>query len=155
MRSLAFAALLLFAMCAPSTRYTADALPDEHLAFSFGGGFTGEYQEYLLLPNGQLFGRRRVVSEVPYREFEGVEAKVAKDLVATYARQGFGALGYDDPGNITYTVEHVAGADTSRVRWGGTAVKPTEELRTYWRRLMAAIEGKERLPEASPSSAAQ
>ena len=138
---LAAAAATLLA-CAAGKTYTADALPEEQLHFRWGGGFTGEYQAFLLLPNGQLFHKREVVSELPYREAEPVDAKVAKELFKTYETQGFAALDYDDPGNVTYVVTHVTGADTTQMRWGGGAVKPKQEVQTYWRRAMTAFEGK-------------
>ncbi len=141
----AFLALLL-SMCASSKRYTLDELPPERLYFSFGGGFTGEYQEYLLLPNGQLFSRRQVINPLPYREYEPLEEKVAKDLFSTFEKQNFDALGFDDPGNMTYTIQHVVASDTATVVWGGTEVQPTEELRTYWRRLMQEVTDKKAMP---------
>ena len=133
-------------MCASTKTYSLEALPDQQLLFSSGGGFTGEWNDYLLLPNGQLFKRRRVVREVPMREQQPLDPKVAKDLFATFERQGFADLGYDEPGNMTYVIEYVTAADTARVRWGGGNLKPTEELRTYWRRLMKEVQGKEPLP---------
>ena len=74
---LATAALMfLLTSCASSKRYTADDLPDERLVFTWGGGFTGETKSYMLLPNGQLFFRRQVIGELPYREVDPLDAKV-------------------------------------------------------------------------------
>ena len=136
MRTLLLAAVATLLSCASSKTYTAEALPDEQLHFRWGGGFTGEYQAYLLLPNGQLFHKRELVTELPYREVEAVDAKAAREFFTTYDKQGFAALGYDEPGNMTYVVTRVDGADTSRLTWGGTAVKPKQEVQTYWRRAM-------------------
>ena len=128
--------------CATSKTYTADALPEQQLHFRWGGGFTGEYQAYLLLPNGQLFHKREVMTELPYREVEAVDKKVAKGLFDTYDQQGFATLDYDDPGNVTYVVTHVTGPDTARMLWGGGEVKPKQAVQSYWRRAMGAFEGK-------------
>ena len=139
---LATAVGLAVLACAPTKVYTADALPAEQLHFRWGGGFTGEYQAYLLLPNGQLFHKREVVRELPYREVSPVEKSVAKELFRTYEDQGFAALDYRDPGNVTYTVTHVLGADTARMMWGGGQLKPKQEVQSYWRRAMGVFEGK-------------
>ena len=146
-RSLTAAAALvalatLLTSCASSKSYTADALPEEQLHFRWGGGFTGEFQSYLLLPNGQLFHKREVIEELPYREVEPIDKKTAKELFETYDKQGFGALGYDEPGNVTYIVTRVTGADSTQLTWGGTGVKPEQEVQTYWRRAMGLFEGK-------------
>lgn len=141
---LAAAAAATLLSCASAKTYTADALPAEQLHFEWGGGFTGEYQAFLVLPNGQLFHRRQVLEELPYREVEGVDPKAARELFATYERQGFGTLGYDEPGNMTYTVTRVTGADTSRLTWGGPNVKPEQAVQTYWRRAMGMFEGRGR-----------
>ncbi len=135
-------------MCASAKQYTVDTLPAEQLRFSFGGGFTGEVNEYLLLPNGQLFARKQVVQELPFREQEPIDAKVAKELFGTYDEQNFDALDYDDPGNMTYSIQHVNGSDTTRLTWGGTRVKPAENLRTYWRRVMGLLDTRK--PEPLP-----
>ena len=121
-------------------------LPDEQLHFSSGGGFTGEYREHILLRNGQVFSRRRVISEVPMREYTSLDGKVADDLFDTFVEQGFGSLELDSPGNLTYEINYVSGVDTSTVRWGGPGVKPPENLRTYWRRFSDLMEGSEPLP---------
>lgn len=127
-------AAILLAMCASAKQYTAEALPPERLTFRWGGGFTGETKEYVVLPNGQVFFRRSVLRELPLREHTSLAKKEAKDLFATYAEQGFAALGYDDPGNMTYTVAHVTEADSTALTWGGSRVQPAEAVRTYWRR---------------------
>ena len=131
--------------CATAKIYTLDTLPDERMIFSYGGGFTGEWNDYLLLSNGQLFHRRRVLNPVPFRAYDPIDPKVAKDLFVTFEAQKFGALGYDDPGNMSYTIKSINGSDTTAVTWGGTETKPTEELRTYWRRVMQTFDGKQPL----------
>jgi len=133
-------------MCASSKRYTLEELPEKRLHFTFGGGFTGEFKEYMILPNGQLFHRTRVVSQLPYREYDPIDAKVAKDLFETYEKKEIGGFGYDDPGNMTYTIMQISASDTSSITWGGSEVKPDETVRTYWRRVMREVGDKKLLP---------
>ena len=145
---LAVALAAALAMCASAKRYTADALPPERLTFRWGGGFTGQTKEYVLLPNGQLFGRRSVLSDLPLREYEPLDKKVADDLFETYVDLGFGTLGYDDPGNMTYTVAYATATDSTAITWGGSEVQPSEAVRTYWRRATAALGDSEPLASA-------
>lgn len=133
-------------MCASSKRYTLDELPEKRLHFTFGGGFTGEFKEYMILPNGQLFHRTRVVSQLPFREYDPIDPKVAKDLFETYEKQDIAGFGYDDPGNMTYTIMQVVATDSTSITWGGSEVKPDETVRTYWRRVMQEVSDKEPLP---------
>ena len=135
-------ALFLGACARTTTVYTLDALPAERLTFRYGGGFTGQYQEYMLLPNGQLFYKREVLNALPFREVESLDPKTAKDFFDTYQKQDFAKLTYDDPGNMTYTVAHANGSETTAMTWGGDDAKPTEAVRSYWRRAMQAFEGK-------------
>ena len=132
-------------MCASSKRYTLDELPEKRLHFTFGGGFTGEFKEYMILPNGQLFHRTRVVSQLPFREYDPIDPKVAKDLFETYENKDIAGFAYDDPGNMTYTIMQVVSADTSSITWGGAEVKPDETVRTYWRRVMQEVSDKKPL----------
>lgn len=134
--------ILLAACASTKTVYTLDALPAERLTFRYGGGFTGQYQEYMLLPNGQLFYKREVLNALPFREVESLDPKTAQDFFETYRKQDFAKLTYDDPGNMTYTVAHTDGDATTAMTWGGEDAKPTEAVRSYWRRAMQAFEGK-------------
>ena len=145
LRSCCLALVAALAACAPAKRYAADDLPAERLTFTWGGGVTGETKEYVVLPNGQVFFRRSVLTDLPLRERTALDRKVAEDLFATYAAQGFGDLGYDDPGNMTYTVRHHAAGDSSALTWGGSDVQPSEAVRTYWRRATAALGDTEAL----------
>lgn len=140
------------AMCASAKRYTVDDLPAERLTFRWGGGFTGQTKEYVLLPNGQLFARRSVLSELPLREYEPLDKRVAEDLFDTYEELGFGELGYDDPGNMTYTVALATATDSTAITWGGSRVQPSEAVRTYWRRATAALGDSEPLAGAESAS---
>ena len=142
---LAFVALLLAACASTNKTYSLTDLPERQLTFSYGGGFTGEYNEYLLFPNGQLYHRRKVINEVPFRPLEPLDPEFAREMFSTYDNQKFGGLGYDDPGNMTYTITSIQASDTTRVTWGGTEVKPREELRSYWRRMMQAVDSKKPL----------
>ncbi len=137
-----FLLVLTLSRCATGKTYTIDTLPAERLLFRYGGGFTGQSQEYMLLPNGQLFYRREVINELPFREVAPVDPKVAKDLFDTYEKQDFAALTYDDPGNMTYTITRVDGAATTQMSWGGEQQKPKETVLSYWRRAMQAFDGK-------------
>ncbi len=128
--------------CAGAKSYTMDTLPAERITFRYGGGFTGQYQEYMLLPNGQLFYKREVINAVPFREVTAVDPKTAKSFFTTYEKQNFAQMTYDDPGNMTYTIERVSGADSTHMTWGGDNEKPIEEVRSYWRRAMQVFEGK-------------
>ena len=127
-------------------RYTLEELPEEQLVFSFGGGFSGQYQEYMLLPNGQVFHRRKVINELPFRPYTDVDSKEARDLFATYRKLDFAALNYDEPGDMTYTIIHTRGDQSSTLTWGGPNTNPTEELRSYWRRAMQLLGDTEPLP---------
>jgi len=132
-------------MCASSKRYTLDELPEKRLHFTFGGGFTGEYKEYMILPNGQLFHRTRVVSQLPFREYDPIDPKVAKDLFETYENKDIAEFGYENPGNMTYTIMQVVASDTTSITWGGAEIKPDEVVRTYWRRVMQEVSEKKPL----------
>lgn len=142
MRSLLVLLTLSTMACATSKTYTLATLPQEQLHFSYGGGFTGEYQHYMLLPNGQLFYKREVINALPFREVAPLDAKDAQEFFSTYEKQGFAELSYDDPGNMSYTILQVVGTDTTRMVWGGDNERPTEAVRSYWRRVMQAFDGK-------------
>lgn len=131
--------VLWLAACSRPQVYTLETLPPERLTFRYGGGFTGQYQEYMLLPNGQLFHKREVINNLPFRELSPVDPKTAKEFFTTYDKQNFATLGYDDPGNMSYTITHFDGDASTAITWGGEEAKPTEAVRSYWRRAMQAF----------------
>ena len=141
-------AALLLAMCASAKQYTADELPPERLTFSWGGGFTGQVKEYVLLPNGQVFHRRSVLSELPLREHTPLDKRTARELFDTFSEQGFAELDYDDPGNMTYTIVRHTPTDSTVLIWGGNQTDPAEALRTYWRRATSTLGDTEPLASA-------
>lgn len=147
LRILSLVCLIAMAVSCSSPKYALSDLPKEQLHFSYGGGFTGEYQEFLLLKNGQIFKRTRVIRPTSFTPLQPLKKKEAKELFKTFEDQKFANLEYNDPGNMTYTIKMIGEVDTSQVVWGGVDVQPNLELKSYWRRLMKFVTDRPEIKE--------
>lgn len=89
--------LLLPVSCHRNVPYA----PDHPVRIAFGsyGGFAGTYKEFVLLPNGQLFVRKRLRAQ--FDELQSLDPAITKQLftvVRNFRKQG---MVQEGSGNLT------------------------------------------------------
>ncbi|MBK9338149.1 MAG: hypothetical protein IPM98_17025 [Lewinellaceae bacterium] len=115
-------------------KYTADNLPDEHLRFGNGGGFTGVETTFTLLENGQLF---KSTSAMPQAvALKNCNRKTADNLLDTAEDLGLLKLDFDHPGNIYKFIEFTDDGQTRRITWGDPAHPVDEKIKGLYEQLV-------------------
>lgn len=133
-----FMCLFLGLFCSCNNKlYTLTDLPENQLVFGDGGGFTGAYQEFLLLENGQVFKSSKRGGT--YEEQESIDKKAAKALFKQAASLNLAEKTINDPGNMTYFIHYKDADKTSKVIWGGNQKVVNEEVRLFFNSLKKAV----------------
>ncbi|PHN04218.1 hypothetical protein CRP01_21905 [Flavilitoribacter nigricans DSM 23189 = NBRC 102662] len=127
--------------------YTPNNLPDHHLHFGKGGGFTGMTTEYMLLRNGQLFVREGRAGSGEWREMEKVEKAAAKDLYRTWENDDLFKVDVREPGNLYYFMTMKKDTAEFRQSWGASGYQPDESLKSFYGRAMDLIRTAESKPD--------
>lgn len=134
--------LLLSALVSGCRRETTRELRTDTLVIGVGGGFSGEHQEWRLLPDGSVLHRR----STPGREGEMKEIfRTAPDSVSHYLAMldaiGFEAITLDVPGNRTWSVERsTTSGERHRVRWSTATDSLSRRLKDFYDSVALFIE---------------
>ncbi len=106
------------------------------LILSHGGGFTGNYNTYQLLENGQLLKSTKT---------QGVMAKqkslpqdITDQIFSNYETLGLADMKVQTYGNLLYSVTMQAGENKNKVSWE-KGDKGSETLQLFFRNVMNQI----------------
>jgi hypothetical protein len=122
---LVFSALSLLAACSKTT-YTVSALPETYIEWGSFGGFTGEKQSYLLMPNGQIF--ERTSSNPEGQELSAVERKQAKQVFKAFDKSDFRTSNLGKSGNLTHFILFYEKEQVYSASWPEGSDELTEEI---------------------------
>lgn len=98
-----------------TTKYQLNDYDGPKLVFGNGGGFTGAFQEYWVLPNGQLFLSKNGGDVV---ELPKIKKREAKNLFKSAEKLDLLNLSYDKPGNMYFSVQYLKDGKHSKAVWG-------------------------------------
>ena len=121
--------LMPFMKCKSSKEYTPETFEDKKLYFGSGGGFAGTYTEYLLLENGQFFGRKistLKTDNIDWQEFDPIPQKQTKEYFETVDELGLKKTTFNTPGNWSYYLKIEDGEMANKIQWCMEA-KPTDD----------------------------
>lgn len=124
-------ALTVFAAaCTGTQKSTMNKDEIKALHFGSGGGVTGAWTEYSLLPNGNLqkIGRKHSAENLP-----AVDEKVAKELFTEAA--AIKAAPYNKPGNITQFVDIIKSDTTYHFAWAASDAKADAAVLQLYKKL--------------------
>lgn len=129
----ALVCLIVFFLIGCKT-YTPENLPDRHLHFGKGGGFTGMTTEYMLLPNGQLFIREGRAGSGEWKALEQVEKATATALYRTWENNELFKETVQQPGNLYYFITMKKDSLEYRQSWGANGYQPDAALKLFYQR---------------------
>lgn len=135
---------LFFCSC---KTYTIDDLPDTHLHFGNGGGFTGMTTEYMLLKNGQLFVREGRAGMGAWQELERITKSAAKDLYQTWAGNEQFRENINEPGNMYYFISMKRDSVEFRQSWGSGTFQPEAALKDFYQQAMEIVRPVDKNPK--------
>ena len=94
--------------------------PDHIERISFGeyGGFAGSFHEYVWLPNGQVFERKKFNGN--FEPLKSIDASVFRQFSSLFHKAPLAQLDLQDPGNMSYFIRLVVdGQEKLNIVWGG------------------------------------
>lgn len=95
-----------------------------------GGGFTGDFEEYLLLENGKVYKRDFVYErDVFYKELSVLDTEYFLNKIDELSLYG---EDINKPGNMSYYLEIRQGNNTiNKIIWGAHSYYPPKELEAF------------------------
>ena len=103
-----------------------------------GGGFTGEYQEYILSEDGKVYKRDfNYDREVFTKKLEPVDLNYFLEQIALL---GIDGESIDEPGNMNYYIEIREGKlSINKVLWGSPNYHAPEKLVSFHKELFEKL----------------
>lgn len=95
-----------------------------------GGGFTGEFEEYMLLENGKVYKRDFIYErDVFYKELSALDTEYFLNEIDELSLYG---EDINKPGNMSYYLEIRQGNNTiNKIIWGAHSYYPPKELEAF------------------------
>ncbi|HHB77833.1 MAG TPA: hypothetical protein ENK85_01215 [Saprospiraceae bacterium] len=106
--------VLLWQGC-KSQKIAFDDYKGPKLIFGEGGGFAGTVNEYIVLPNGQVFVRKNNGAAIVYPK---IKKRVAKKLFKKADKMDLIHTTYQKPGNMYYYIGYQKDDLYSKSVWG-------------------------------------
>ncbi len=134
MKYLFFTLLIsLFSFTCSSQKYSASNLPEKQLVFGHGGGFAGTTEEYILLPNGQLFLKSSMSDTL--QALPNIKKKRAKMFFEKAVSLSMDTVAFEHPGNIYYFLNYYDEEGKNRVVWGDMNHTPPPAIKEFYSQL--------------------
>lgn len=116
-----------------------DSLKNEagkKLILSHGGGFTGNYNTYQLLENGELFKSTKTQGVMTKQK--SLPQDIADQIFSNYETLGLADMKVQTYGNLLYSVILQEGENKNKVSWE-KGDKGSETLQLFFRNVMNQI----------------
>lgn len=126
----------LICSCGSKKVVSPDEAVGKQLILSHGGGFTGKYNTYFLLENGQLFknsGTAGVNNSV-----KSLSNDVVTQIFSNYTLLGLDKVEVETYGNLLYSITMKEGDKSHRVSWE-KGDKGSDVLQLFYRNVMNQI----------------
>ena len=89
------------------------------ISIGSGGGFSGEYNEYILLDNGNLYHKNTLKNETVY--LGSISDNEAKQIFNNYRELNFDKINLNSPGNISYYIKYEENDKNHKLTWANSS----------------------------------
>jgi hypothetical protein len=103
-----------------STLLPPDQYKQEQLIFGSGGGFSGAYNEYMLLDDGRLYERGK--DKTSLNQLKVVSSKITTQVFQNIRTFGLDKYKHNEPQNLYYFLEFKTPKDSNKIVWSGMPV---------------------------------
>lgn len=134
--------------CKSSKEYTPDTFEDRKLYFGSGGGFAGTYTEYLLLENGQFFGR--MTKNPEWQEFDPIPKKQTKEYFDQIKDLDLTKTKFNTPGNWSYYLTIEDGEMNNKIQWCMEAKPHDDRIVSFYKSLVTLTKDLPPFTEKAP-----
>ena len=121
-------------------KYVPGTYDKAMLQFGSGGGFTGEYVNYYLLSNGQMFKERSKSGEMT--GLVSIAKKEATQLIKEAETAGIKTSGYNKPGNMTWYLTLKEDGKEYRVAWGKPGTEAPVAFKALYDKLFELVKNQ-------------
>ncbi|MFT4532998.1 MAG: hypothetical protein ACJA1A_001021 [Saprospiraceae bacterium] len=130
-------ALSIFAFACKSNKVESpqDSI-GKKLTFSHGGGFTGKYNTYCLLENGQLFKASETKGVMDKQK--SLPQDITDQIFSNYDILGLSEMKVQTYGNLLYSITMEDGDNDNKISWE-KGDKGSETLQLFFRNVMNQI----------------
>ena len=128
MRTLIFISLLLLFSCKTAEEVKSDTLPQgKRYAIGQGGGFTGDYTEFILSENGKVHKYDfKYDREVYFKDLSKVDLIYFLEKIKPLSLEG---IEMNQPGNMSYYIDiRIGRTSINKLTWGSYKYNPNEEI---------------------------
>lgn len=129
--------LSLFAIACKSNEVNSPSeTQGKTLTLKHGGGFTGKYNTYFLLENGQLF--KASETEGVMNKQKNLKQEIADQIFSNYETLRLADIEIETYGNLLYSITMRDGDDSHNISWE-KGDKGSEKLQLFFRNVMNQI----------------
>jgi len=134
-----FSILLFLISCKTVEEVKSDITPKgKRYAVGQGGGFTGDYSEYILAEDGKVYKYDfKYDREVFYKELGKADLIYFMDKIEALGLDG---IDINQPGNMSYYIEiRVNNTSVNKITWGANSYYPPIELVKFHKELFSKL----------------
>ena len=126
--------LIIFISCKPSQQTTENTTTNKRYAVGQGGGFTGDYTEFILEENGKVYKYDfKYDREVYVKDLEKVDLLYFLERIKELGLEG---IEIDQPGNMSYYIDiRIGKASYNKIIWGANLYYPPKDLVAFHKEL--------------------
>lgn len=134
---LGFIILAIIVVSCKSQMTNYDDYKDGIIVVGKGGGFTGAYDEFSILENGQVYKYNTITKERLL--FGNMKKNFAEQVFNNYKLLKIGEKGINAPGNMNYFIEFKNGENSLKSIWSDQKDESTRELVLFYKTVMNYI----------------
>lgn len=135
--SIIIAVISIFYNCNSTKNIIPNDYKGKQIIFGYGGGFTGEIKEYILLDNGNLYLNNANTKEIKLIKL--VDKKKTKELFLTLANLMLEKYEFKHPFNNYKFLKLKKGISTIEIIWGNPKYQPKKEISDFYNSLFLII----------------
>lgn len=139
MKALFFSSIIIMLFgCVSSENMNSENKNEKRYAFGKGGGFTGDYTEYILNENGKVYKYDyKYDREVYYKDLEKVDLHYFLEKIESLGLDG---IDINEPGNMTYYIDVRIGQNSlNKIVWGANLYYAPKELTDFHKEIFAKL----------------
>jgi len=107
------------------------------ILFGKGGGFTGQYDEYFLSKNGNIYQKDKATKT--FTKIKSLTGKETKAVFKEIDDNKLFELGFNYPYNMSCYIEIVKDSTSNRIVWGNAKNPPPAVVTEFYDKLMGFI----------------
>lgn len=134
---LSFLLLLVVATSCCTYKITPDHYKGGQLVFGKGGGFTGRYEYFTLLQNGNIFAKNGADSS--WKLARVIGSQKAKSIFELATNSNIATEQLNTPGNMTYFIDWKSKKGTTQLKWGGGDAKLSQAAKDLYSQLYQLV----------------